>query len=66
MRDMLFQLMLLARDTSFSDAQIRAICDTVTQENADDSVELLRRLHASQKTSMVLAAAAPVKSTTFD
>lgn len=56
-REMLFQLMVLARDTSFPDAQIRAICDTITQENANDSIELLRRLHASQDTSLVLASA---------
>lgn len=61
-REMLFQLMLLARDTSFPDAQVRAICDTVTQENANDSIELLRRLQASQETSLVLASAvAPMK-----
>ncbi|CAD0099866.1 unnamed protein product [Aureobasidium mustum] len=61
-REMLFQLMVLARDTSFPDAQIRAICDTVTQENANDSIELLRRLQASQETSLVLASAvAPMK-----
>ncbi|KAH0334002.1 hypothetical protein KCU81_g9616, partial [Aureobasidium melanogenum] len=57
-REMLFQLMVLARDTSFPDAQIRAICDTITQDNAHDSIELLRRLHASQDTSLVLASAA--------
>ncbi|KAH0148678.1 hypothetical protein KCU67_g11359, partial [Aureobasidium melanogenum] len=57
-RETLFQLMVLARDTSFLDAQIRAICDTITQENANDSIELLRRLHASQETSLVLASAA--------
>ena len=55
-REMLFDLMVLARDTSFPDAHIRAICDTVTQENVGDSVELLRRLHASQETALVLAA----------
>lgn len=53
-REMLFQLMVLARDTSFPDAQIRAICDTITQDNANDSIELLRRLHTSQDTSLVL------------
>lgn len=48
---------------SFPDAQIQAICDTVTQENVGDSVELLRRLHASQETSLVLAAPpSPVQS----
>jgi len=62
-REMLFDLMVLARDTSFPDAQIRAICDTITQENVGDSVELLRRLHASQDTSLVVAAASsPVQS----
>ncbi|CAD0114546.1 unnamed protein product [Aureobasidium uvarum] len=62
-REMLIQLMTLARDTSFPDAQIRAICDTVTQENVSDSIELLRRLHASQETSLVLtSAASPVQS----
>jgi hypothetical protein len=62
-RETLFELMVLARDTSFLDAQIRAICDTITQENANDSIELLRRLHASQETSLVLASAVgPVKS----
>ncbi|KAH0039251.1 hypothetical protein KCU78_g1337, partial [Aureobasidium melanogenum] len=62
-RETLFQLMVLARDTSFLDAQIRAICDTITQENANDSIELLRRLHASQETSLVLASAVgPVES----
>ncbi|CAD0090127.1 unnamed protein product, partial [Aureobasidium vineae] len=55
--------MTLARDTSFPDAQIRAICDTVTQDNVNDFIELLRRLHASQETSLVLAtAASPVQS----
>ncbi|KAH0133330.1 hypothetical protein KCU67_g16504, partial [Aureobasidium melanogenum] len=55
--------MVLARDTSLVDAQIRAICDTITQENANGSIELLRRLHASQETSLVLASAVgPVKS----
>lgn len=62
-REMLFDLMVLARDTTFPDAQIRAICDTVTQENVGDSVELLRRLHASQDTSVVVAAtSSPVQS----
>ncbi|KAH0293747.1 hypothetical protein M436DRAFT_62561 [Aureobasidium namibiae CBS 147.97] len=62
-RVMLFDLMVLARDTSFPDAQIQAICDTVTQENLGDSVELLRRLHASQDTSLVLATTpSPVQS----
>ncbi|KAH0352716.1 hypothetical protein KCU83_g3370, partial [Aureobasidium melanogenum] len=61
-RETLFQLMVLARDTSFPDVQIRAICDTITKENANNSIELLRRLHASQETSLVLASAVgPVK-----
>ncbi|KAG9570429.1 hypothetical protein KCU71_g378, partial [Aureobasidium melanogenum] len=45
-------------DHSAADVQIRAICDTITKENANDSIELLRRLHASQETSLVLASAA--------
>jgi hypothetical protein len=53
-REMLFDLMVLARDTSFPDAQIRVICDTVTQDNINGNVELLRRKHASQNTSLVL------------
>jgi len=62
-RDMLFELMVLARDTSFPDAQIHAICTTVTQDNVGDSVELLRRLHASQDTSLVVATKpSPVQS----
>ena len=62
-REMLFDLMVLARDTSFPDAQVLASCDTVTQENVGDSVELLRRLHASQDTSLVVAAKpSPVQS----
>lgn len=64
-REMLFDLMILARDTSFPDAQIQANCDTVTQENVGDSVELLRRLHVSQDTSLVLATVpSPVQSIT--
>jgi hypothetical protein len=54
-REMLFDLMVLACDTSFPDAQIRIICDTVTQDNINGNVELLRRMHASQDTSLVLA-----------
>jgi hypothetical protein len=62
-REMLFDLMVLARDTSFPDAQIRAICDTVTQDNVGTSIELLRRLHASQDTSLVVASKpSPVQS----
>jgi hypothetical protein len=62
-REMLFDLMVLARDTSFPDAQIQAICDTVTQETVGVSVELLRRLHASQDTSLVVAITpSPVQS----
>jgi hypothetical protein len=49
-KEKLFQLMTLARDASFPNAQIRAICDTLTADNFDNSIDLLRRLHAVPST----------------
>jgi hypothetical protein len=53
-REMLFDLMVLARDLALPNAQIHTLCDTITQENASDSVKLLRRLHDSQNTFLAV------------
>lgn len=50
-REMLFHLMALARDVSFPDAEMRAICESVTYENINDTIHLLRRLHALKSSS---------------